>query len=80
MVEEIKDSSLEKTKYSCLEDLPGVRPAIAQKLRELGFHTVESLATAAARELEPVGIGEKMADEYNPGGKVIHLGFFHSSG
>jgi DNA repair protein RadA len=53
----------EKPKYEHLEDLPGVGPATAQKLRELGFHTVESLATAAARELEPAGIGEKKALE-----------------
>jgi len=51
----------EKRRYERLEDLPGVGPATAQKLRELGFHTVESLATAAAKELEPAGIGEKKA-------------------
>jgi DNA repair protein RadA len=50
-----------KRKYEYLEDLPGVGPATAQKLRELGFNTVESLATATARELEPAGIGEKKA-------------------
>jgi len=50
-------------KYEHLEDLPGVGPATAQKLRELGFHTVESLATATIRELEPAGIGEKKAFE-----------------
>jgi DNA repair protein RadA len=32
-------------------------------MRELGFNTVESLATAAARELESAGIGEKKALE-----------------
>jgi DNA repair protein RadA len=53
----------QKRKYEHLEDLPGVGPATAQKLRELGFNTVESLATAAARELEPAGIGEKKALE-----------------
>jgi len=52
-----------KRKYEHLEDLPGVGPATAQKLRELGFHTVESLSTATARELEPAGIGEKKALE-----------------
>lgn len=53
----------QKRKYEHLEDLPGVGPATAQKLRELGFNTIESLATAAARELEPAGIGEKKALE-----------------
>ena len=48
-------------KYAHVEDLPGIGPATAQKLRELGFHTIESLATATARELEPAGIGEKKA-------------------
>jgi DNA repair protein RadA len=50
-----------KPKYEFIEDLPGVGPATAQKLRELGYHTVESLAMATARELEPVGVSEKKA-------------------
>jgi len=50
-----------KVKYERLEDLPGVGPATAQKLRELGFNTVESVATAAIKELEPAGISEKKA-------------------
>jgi DNA repair protein RadA len=58
-----EESPLAKKKYEYLEDLPGIGPAISQKLRELGFHTVESLATATARELEPAGIGEKKALE-----------------
>jgi DNA repair protein RadA len=48
-------------KYELLEDLPGVGPATAQKLREMGYHTIESLAMATARELEPAGISEKKA-------------------
>ena len=48
-----------KKKYEFIEDLPGVGPATAQKLRELGYHTVESVAMATARELEPVGVSEK---------------------
>ena len=50
-----------KKKYELLEDLPGVGPATAQKLREMGFHTIESLAMATARELDPAGISEKKA-------------------
>ena len=50
-----------KQKYEFIEDLPGVGPATAQKLRELGYHQVESLAMATARELEPVGVSEKKA-------------------
>lgn len=58
-----EDSSLTKKKYECLEDLPGVGPATAKKLRELGFHMVETLAMATAKELEPAGISEKKAFE-----------------
>ena len=53
----------EEKKYEHIEDLPGIGPATAQKLRELGFHTVESLATATTRELELAGVGEKKALE-----------------
>ena len=61
--EEPEESILEanRKKYEFIEDLPGVGPATAQKLRELGYHTVESLAMATARELEPVGVSEKKA-------------------
>ncbi len=48
-------------KYLRIEDLPGVGPSIANRLRELGFHTVESLAMATVRELTQAGIGEKKA-------------------
>lgn len=48
-------------KYDVVEDIPGVGPATAEKLKELGFHTVESLATATVREIVPAGIGEKQA-------------------
>ena len=59
--EEEKEASTTEKKYEHLEDLPSVGPATAQKLRELGFNTVESLATATIKELEPAGIGEKKA-------------------
>lgn len=58
-----EEAETQKRKYEYLEDLPGVGPATAQKMRELGFNTVESLGTAAARELESAGIGEKKALE-----------------
>ena len=48
-------------KYEFIEDIPGVGPATAEKLREMGFHTVESLATATIKELTQVGVGEKQA-------------------
>jgi len=59
--EEQSEAPVPKKKYELLEDLPGIGPATAQKLRELGFHTVESLAMATTRELEPAGISEKKA-------------------
>ncbi|MGD0423546.1 MAG: DNA repair and recombination protein RadA [Candidatus Bathyarchaeia archaeon] len=67
--EEASDSSVperteepaEKKKYELIEDIPGVGPATAEKLREMGFHTVESLATATIRELTQTGVSEKQA-------------------
>jgi len=50
-------------RYRRIEDLPSVGPSTAEKLRELGFHTVESLAMATIRELVQAGIGEKRAFE-----------------
>jgi DNA repair protein RadA len=50
-------------KYESIRDLPGIGPVTTQKLRELGFHTIESLATATAKELELAGVGEKKALE-----------------
>jgi DNA repair protein RadA len=60
-VEEQEENQTTEGKYERLEDLPGVGPTTAQKLRELGFNTVESIATAAIKELEPAGISEKKA-------------------
>jgi DNA repair protein RadA len=48
-------------KYEFIEDIPGVGPATAEKLKEMGFHTVESLATATIKELTTAGVGEKQA-------------------
>lgn len=59
--EEEKDPELPMKKYEFMEDLPGVGPATMVKLRELGFHTVESLAMATAREIESAGVGDKKA-------------------
>ncbi|MCK5627927.1 DNA repair and recombination protein RadA [Candidatus Bathyarchaeota archaeon] len=61
--EKAKDASVSRKKYELLEDVPGIGSATSEKLRELGFHTVESLAMATARELEAVGISEKKALE-----------------
>ncbi len=50
-----------KGRYKTIEDLPGVGMATARKLRDIGFSTIESLATATIRELSAVGIGERQA-------------------
>jgi len=57
-----EEVSAEKT-YGRIEDIPGVGPSTADKLRELGFHTVESLGMATVRELVQAGIGDKKAFE-----------------
>ena len=59
--EETQQRPTPKKQYECLGDLPGVGPATDKKLQEMGFHTIESLATATARELGPAGISEKKA-------------------
>ena len=51
----------EKKKYELIEDVPGVGPATAEKLRGMGFHTVESLATATIKELTEAGVSEVQA-------------------
>src|SRR3989442_29294 len=36
-------------KYEVVEDLPGVGPSTVEKLKELDFHTIESLATGTVK-------------------------------
>jgi len=50
-----------RKKYELIEDIPGVGPATAEKLTEMGYQTVESLATATIKELTEAGVGEKQA-------------------
>lgn len=59
MVDE--EEGRDQEQYKVLEDLPGVGPTTASRLKELGFHTIESLAMATAREVETAGISEKRA-------------------
>lgn len=53
----------ERRVYLKIEDLPSVGNATAAKLKEIGFSTIESLATATIAELAAAGIGEKRAAE-----------------
>ena len=50
-----------RAKFESIEDIPGVGPATAAKLKDIGFSTLEALATATIRELTPVGVGDKQA-------------------
>jgi DNA repair protein RadA len=54
--------SREKNRYECLEDLE-IGTTIAKKLRDLGFHTVENLAMATAKELEQAGLNKKSSEK-----------------
>jgi DNA repair protein RadA len=48
-----------ETSVGNIDDLPGIGPATAKKLRESGFGTLESLATVSIGELVAVGnLGE----------------------
>lgn len=48
-------------KIESIEDLPGIGETIAQKLREAGFRTLESIAVASPAELIEIGVGEGTA-------------------
>lgn len=59
-----KEKLVEKKKsYAYIEDLPSVGTATAVKLREIGYNTIEALATATVSELSAAGIGDKRAAE-----------------
>ncbi len=58
-----EETSLEKKRFECLEDLE-IGSVISQKLRDLGFHTIENLAMATVKELEQAGISKKKAQEF----------------
>ncbi len=58
-----KEVPSEEKERKLLEDLPGVGTTTARKLRELGFHTVETLATATVQEVKMIGVNEERASD-----------------
>jgi len=63
-----------------IEDLPGVGPSTAEKLREAGFLAVESIATASPQELaETAEIGESTAKKMIKAAReMVDLGGFRT--
>jgi len=61
-----------------LDDLPGVGPTTAEKLREAGFVTVESIATASPLDLaETAEIGEAVAKKMIKAAReMVNIGGF----
>jgi len=61
-----------------LDDLPGVGPTTAEKLREAGFVTVESIATASPLDLaETAEIGESVAKKMIKAAReLVNIGGF----
>ena len=55
-----EESYKRENEYRDIEDIPGIGPATAEKLRKMGYSTVESLATASLKELTQF-LGEKTA-------------------
>ncbi len=59
-----------------IEDLPGVGPATAEKLREMGFHTIESIAVASVGELKEAGLTDISAEKIiNAARESLKMGF-----
>jgi DNA repair protein RadA len=63
MIREPEATRERNKKPTAVCELQGVGASTADKLREAGFSTIESLAMATIRELTVLGIGEKQAEK-----------------
>jgi len=62
----------EKMAAKSLEEIPGVGPAISEKLREAGYNDILAIAVASPKELaETCEIGEKKAMDIIEGAKLV---------
>ncbi|AFK21827.1 DNA repair and recombination protein RadA [Pyrococcus sp. ST04] len=78
-IEEVETKKKKKEKeIRTIEDLPGVGPATAEKLREAGFDTLEAIAVASPIELKEIaGISEGAAIKIiQAARKAANLGTF----
>ena len=56
---------MSEVKTKVVEDLPGVGPAIAEKLREAGYDTLEAIGTQAPGTLsDATGIGKESCAKF----------------
>lgn len=66
-----------KAKIESVEDLPGIGPLAAEKLKNAGYKTLENVATASAAELqEAAGLGEGTAEKaIKAAREALEMGF-----
>ena len=56
---------MSEAKVKVVEDLPGVGPAIAEKLRDAGYDTLEAIGTQAPGTLsDATGIGKESCSKF----------------
>ena len=69
---------MSEAKIKIVEDLPGVGPAIAEKLREAGYDTLEAVGTQAPGTLsDATGIGKESCAKFvNEARKAANIGSF----
>ena len=69
---------MSEAKVKDVEDLPGVGPAIADKLREAGYDTLEAIGTQAPGTLsDATGIGKESCAKFvQEARKAANIGSF----